>query len=151
MLMVDPSRKGNFSSRFSHSCDPNCGTITTVANGKYYIGMYAFRNIVYGEQLTFDYCSMTESNYQHINSICLCGMKRCRGFYLQLSNTKMFNNLMDNKNCFYTRNSAIIKADHEPTEVQYQMLEKYNIKKGFLQDSPEWLVNWIASVLRFIE
>ena len=78
-------------------------------------------------------------------------MKRCRGFYLQLSNTKMFNNLMDNKNCFYTRNSAIIKADHEPTEVQYQMLEKYNIKKGFLQDSPEWLVNWIASVLRFIE
>jgi hypothetical protein len=23
ILMVDPSRKGNFSSRFSHSCDPN--------------------------------------------------------------------------------------------------------------------------------
>lgn len=31
------------------------------------------------------------------------------------------------------------------------MLQKYNIKKGFLQDSPEWLVNWIASVLKFIE
>jgi hypothetical protein len=58
---------------------------------------------------------------------------------------------MDNKNCFFTRNSAIIKADHEPTEEQYQMLQKYNIKKGFLQDSPEWLVNWIASVLKFIE
>jgi len=34
----------------------------------------------------------------------------------------MFNNLMDNKNCFFTRNSAILKADHEPTEVQYQVL-----------------------------
>jgi SET domain-containing protein len=48
ILMVDPSRKGNFSSRFSHSCDPNCGTIITVSNGKYYIGMYAFKDIAYG-------------------------------------------------------------------------------------------------------
>ena len=63
MLMVDPSRKGNFSSRFSHSCDPNCGTITTVSNGRYFIGMYTFKDIAYGEELTFDYCSMTESNY----------------------------------------------------------------------------------------
>ena len=31
ILVVDPSRKGNFSSRFSHSCDPNCGTVTTVS------------------------------------------------------------------------------------------------------------------------
>lgn len=48
MLMVDPSRKGNFSSRFSHSCDPNCGTITTVSNGRYFIGMYTFKDIAYG-------------------------------------------------------------------------------------------------------
>lgn len=114
--MVDPSRKGNFSSRFSHSCDPNCGTIITVSNGRYYIGMYAFKDIVYGEELTFDYCSMTESNYEHLNSICLCGMRRCRGFYLQLSNTKMFSSLMDNKNCFYTRNSTILNSKGKPEE-----------------------------------
>jgi [histone H3]-lysine4 N-trimethyltransferase ATXR3 len=63
ILVVDPSRMGNFSSRFSHSCDPNCGTVITVSEGRYYIGMYAFRPISYGEELTFDYCSMTESNY----------------------------------------------------------------------------------------
>ena len=79
--------------------------------GKYYIGMYAFKNIAYGEELTFDYCSMTESQYEHSRSVCLCGMKKCRGFYLQLSNTKMFNNLMDSKNCFYARNSAILRAN----------------------------------------
>jgi SET domain-containing protein len=54
---------GNFSSRFSHSCDPNCGTVITVSDGRYFIGMYAFRPIEYGEELTFDYCSMTESNF----------------------------------------------------------------------------------------
>jgi [histone H3]-lysine4 N-trimethyltransferase ATXR3 len=152
MLMVDPSRKGNFSSRFSHSCDPNCGTIITVSEGKYYIGMYAFRDIVYGEELTFDYCSMTESNFEHINSICLCGMKRCRGFYLQLSNTKMFNNLMDNKNCFFTRNSAILKARAPPSPEQLAVCEKYNLRpEGFLKGAPDWIASWIASVLTFIE
>lgn len=49
MLMVDPIHKGNYSSRFSHSCNPNCGTIITVSEGRYYIGMYALRNIEYGE------------------------------------------------------------------------------------------------------
>lgn len=49
LMVVDPNKKGNFSSRFSHSCNPNCGTITTISNGKYYIGMYSFRDIKYGE------------------------------------------------------------------------------------------------------
>jgi hypothetical protein len=49
MLVVDPIHKGNYSSRFSHSCNPNCGTIITVSEGKYFIGMYALRNIEYGE------------------------------------------------------------------------------------------------------
>lgn len=58
---VDPINKGNYSSRLSHSCDPNCGTVTTVSDGKYTIGMYALKSIAYGEELTFDYCSTTES------------------------------------------------------------------------------------------
>lgn len=59
LMVVDPNKKGNFSSRFSHSCNPNCGTVTTISNGKYFIGMYSFRDIEYGEELTFDYCCMT--------------------------------------------------------------------------------------------
>lgn len=55
---IDPIRKGNYSSRLSHSCDPNCGTICSIANGQYYVGMYALRDIKHGEELTFDYCSV---------------------------------------------------------------------------------------------
>ena len=149
--MVDPSRKGNYSSRFSHSCDPNCGTIITVSNGKYFIGMYAFKDIIYGEELTFDYCSMTESTYEHFNSICLCGMKKCRGYYLQLSNTKMFTSLMDNKNCFFTRNSAILKSDKQPTLEEKEICSMKNIKEGVLEGCPSWMICWIAKVLNFIE
>lgn len=64
ILFVDPILRGNYSSRLSHSCDPNCATITTVVNGKYVIAMYAIKNIQYGQELTFDYCSVTESKFE---------------------------------------------------------------------------------------
>ena len=64
ILFVDPILKGNFSSRLSHSCQPNCSTITTIVKGKYVIAMYATKDIKYGEELTFDYCSVTESRFE---------------------------------------------------------------------------------------
>ena len=61
-LFVDPVVKGNYSSYLSHSCSPNCGTVTTVNNKKEYeIGMYCIKDINYGEELTFDYSAVTES------------------------------------------------------------------------------------------
>ena len=61
ILFIDPIVKGNFSSHMSHSCDPNCGTVPTVNNAKYSVGMYAFRGVAYGEELCFDYLAVTES------------------------------------------------------------------------------------------
>jgi len=82
LLMVDPTFRGNYSSRFSHSCVPNCGTVTMVANNSYTIGMFAQKTISYGEELTFDYCSVTESESEQKNSHCLCGHSSCKGFYM---------------------------------------------------------------------
>lgn len=82
ILFVDPTYKGNYSSRFSHSCVPNCGTITMVANNNYTIGMFANKKINYGEELTFDYCSVTDSEKELRNAICLCGDSKCKGNYL---------------------------------------------------------------------
>jgi SET domain-containing protein len=85
ILFVDPTYKGNYSSRFSHSCVPNCGTVTMVANNKYTIGMFAIKDISFGEELTFDYCSFTESEKEYKNSLCLCGNFHCKGNYLGYS------------------------------------------------------------------
>ena len=60
IIFIDPIVKGNFSSRLSHSCDPNCATITLVSNGNYVIALYSIKRIEFGEELTFDYCSVTE-------------------------------------------------------------------------------------------
>lgn len=53
---------------------------------------------------------MTESNYEHQHSICLCGTKKCRGNYLQLANNKIYNNLMDVNSCFNYRNSLMLRS-----------------------------------------
>lgn len=38
LLVIDPIIKGNYASRLSHSCDPNCVTLPVVSEGQYSIG-----------------------------------------------------------------------------------------------------------------
>jgi SET domain-containing protein len=52
---IDAIKKGNFISRINHSCKPNCATVTMSSDGKYYVGIYALRDIRFGEELTLDY------------------------------------------------------------------------------------------------
>jgi len=82
---VDPILYGNFTSRLSHSCNPNCWVIPVIVDGKYSVCMYALRNIRMGEELTFDYCSFTENEEEMKNSHCLCGEKICKIYYLKFN------------------------------------------------------------------
>jgi SET domain-containing protein len=60
LLVVDAMHKANFASRLCHSCTPNCATKVTAVEGKYMIGVYAIEDIREGEELTFNYHSVTE-------------------------------------------------------------------------------------------
>lgn len=71
LLTIDPILKGSYASRLSHSCFPNCATVIHIHNGKYSIGMYATRDIAYGEELSFDYKSVTESRTEYESAVCL--------------------------------------------------------------------------------
>ena len=75
--MVDPILYGNFSSRLSHSCSPNCSTIIHVRKGEYSIGMFAIKDVGFGEELCFNYCSLTESEKEYESAVCLCGTEVC--------------------------------------------------------------------------
>lgn len=88
IFTVDPILYGNYSSRLSHSCNPSCITANMVQKkpheefGRYSIGMYASRKIEYGEELTFNYYSFTESREEHESANCLCGTASCLGKFL---------------------------------------------------------------------
>ncbi len=44
-----------------------------------------------GEELTFDYASVTESEKEVRSAVCLCGSRRCRASYLTYLGASCFN------------------------------------------------------------
>ena len=70
--------QGNFASRISHSCNPNCQAQVMACGGRLTIALYTTRAVGYGEELTFDYACVTESEREFRAAICLCGTQLCR-------------------------------------------------------------------------
>ncbi|XP_043725695.1 histone-lysine N-methyltransferase ATXR3-like isoform X3 [Telopea speciosissima] len=64
LVVVDAMHKANYASRICHSCRPNCEAKVTAVDGRYQIGIYTVRPISYGEEITFDYNSVTEPSLQ---------------------------------------------------------------------------------------
>jgi hypothetical protein len=53
--------QGAFASRMSHSCTPNCQAVVMACGGRLTIAVYTLRHVHEGEELTFDYASVTGS------------------------------------------------------------------------------------------
>lgn len=156
LVMVDPNSKGNFASRMSHSCVSNCNTVLMVSQGKYTIGMFATKDVSFGEELTFDYNSVTEKEQEFKDAICLCSTFSCRGNYLIFSKSMIFTEVLNKYHNFLQRNAILLYAcsfAHQKvlTNKEKSLLEKYSIKNSILKDSPFWLKKWAVMILNFIE
>ncbi|CAD7699864.1 unnamed protein product [Ostreobium quekettii] len=75
--VIDACRMGNLGRFINHSCDPNCETQKWVVQGELAIGLFATKDIMAGEELTFDY---NFDRYGDRPMRCYCGTARCRGF-----------------------------------------------------------------------
>ena len=51
LVFVDASEIGNFASRLSHSCSPNCASRVAVVDGKFAIQMRTIKDVITGEEL----------------------------------------------------------------------------------------------------
>ena len=54
------------------------------------IAVFTLRHIRAGEELTFDYSSVTESEKEFKAAVCLCGTTACRGSFLYFAGSKAF-------------------------------------------------------------
>lgn len=61
----------------NHSCDPNCETQKWTVNGDTRVGLFALKDIIAGNELTFNY--MLECSGVH-KKPCMCGAYNCSGF-----------------------------------------------------------------------
>ncbi len=62
------------SSKFNHSCDPNCGIIVNDTGGH---NVVALGDISAGEETTYDY-AMRNYAIEHFPDACICGAPNCR-------------------------------------------------------------------------
>jgi len=83
--VIDGARNGNEARFINHSCEPNCAAY--IFDEKLYI--YAMRDIVRAEELTFDYqlgsALKNRRKKQNLEAYaCRCGSPNCRGTMLAL-------------------------------------------------------------------
>jgi uncharacterized protein len=81
-LLVDGGVGGNLSGYINHSCDPNCTSV--IEDRRIYIE--SIRDIVPGEELTFDYQMIIQGRHTPAEKRrfpCRCGAAGCRGTMLK--------------------------------------------------------------------
>ena len=150
VLFTDPLSKGNFASRLSHSCDPNCATVVMAVNGKYTINVVTIKPISYGEELTFDYSSVTEDEKEYQNAICLCASANCRGSFLYYAGRGAFTSVLYAKHRFLQRSAILLEACAVDSKEE-EIFNYFGIKGCVLNGLPEWLVRWSGLVLHYVK
>ncbi|CAK3848110.1 Histone-lysine N-methyltransferase, H3 lysine-4 specific [Lecanosticta acicola] len=77
--IVDATKKGGIARFINHSCNPNCTAKIIKVEGTPRIVIYAMKDIMKNEELTYDY--KFEREIGSTDRIpCLCGSANCKGF-----------------------------------------------------------------------
>ncbi|XP_053697110.1 histone-lysine N-methyltransferase trithorax [Sabethes cyaneus] len=75
-FVVDATMRGNAARFINHSCEPNCYSKVVDILGHKHIIIFAYRRIVQGEELTYDY----KFPFEDVKIPCSCGSKKCRKY-----------------------------------------------------------------------
>ena len=152
VIFVEAMHKGSFASRLSHSCEPNCQTVTFTKDGKLTLGMFTVRDIAYGEEMTWDYSCITESAEEYRTGFCLCSSPGCRGSFLTYAGNGAFTAIVNKKHSFLHRNAILFVASTTPlTKAESESLYVAGIRQCALEKCPDWVVKWAALTLQYIK
>eukprot|EP00501_MAST-03F_sp_TOSAG23-6_P001198 GSMAST32.ASY1.ANO1.1242.1 assembled CDS len=119
------------------------------------IAMYTLRDIQYGEELSFDYNSVTESIDEWRAAACLCGSRRCRGSFLYYSNSKAFQQILAVQHTVYERTRAILHSCENPTlsssDAERLVRHGFSVGGAARDGLPKWAEKWGSSILAYAE
>jgi hypothetical protein len=178
VMYVDAVQKGNFVSRLSHSCSPNCRSVTVIADGRLTVGVWTTRDVAVGEELTVDFAGETDVEREGNAAVCLCGSAPCRGTFLYVTpgSNSPLNAVVASKLTMPDRCGMILEAAAN-TALSFEdneRLAKHGFKELMLFDGlpassnemdsdeienhksggehvPSWLKKWLALALKFVD
>ncbi|ORX79705.1 hypothetical protein K493DRAFT_271030 [Basidiobolus meristosporus CBS 931.73] len=75
--VIDATKMGCLARFINHSCNPNCILQKWIVGSKLRMGIFTLRNVVAGEELTFDY---KFERYGSVAQKCYCGEANCKGY-----------------------------------------------------------------------
>lgn len=108
----------------------------------------------YGEELTFDYYSITTSDVEWRAAVCLCGMTSCRGSFLAYATQEDLQQVLNQNFGPVSRYASLLRAcaDKKPTAEDTLTLSRHGIKQAILGATPpNWMTKYAADILRFVE
>ena len=165
LVYVDATRRANLCSSLSHSCDANCNTYIVARHGRLSIAVCTTRAVRAGEELTFDYNSVTSDEDEWCSAICLCGYGGCRGSFLHFAGHDSYMQLVNEKYGPAMRFASLLR---QATNAEGKQGEKPEIAETLakfmfrdaalgprggagLDATPRWLRNFVADALKYIE
>ena len=123
-----------------------------VVKGRYIIGLFATKPIHFGDELVFDYASVTESEKEHKSAVCLCGSRLCQGSYLALVGEEKNWDFLYNKHNILARSAMLLRACVEKiTDEERHKLIKNCIGTSMLSGLAGWAVKFCALICGFLE
>lgn len=175
LLFVDASRKAGMGSSLSHSCYPTCQVHVAAQDGKLCLAMTTVRDVEQGEELTFDYCAVTESLNEYNSAICLCGHTKCRWSFLHHATADQYQQVLSRNSPIAVRVASLIRASNKKVmssednkalkrhgfhtatfgAVSFfkkeKRLDQQEEATSSIENVPVWLRTYAADVLRYIE
>lgn len=112
------------------------------------------REVRLGEELTMDYYSVTSSEDEWRAAICLCGMRNCRGSFLQYSTRNDLQQVLNRFCSPLYRFASLANActDVPIHENSADMFTEYGLLDNALgTNSPFWMRKLAYEMLKFIE
>jgi hypothetical protein len=127
-----------------------CENRVTAVKGNYMIGVYTLRKIEFGEELTFDYCCVTESKDEHDSSVCLCGSQGCKGSYLCYTGPGAYDEVLKEYHGLLDRHNLLLQActSGRVTQRESEDLKQAGLATCLLHGLPDWVIKYAAGVVR---
>ncbi|KAG2370633.1 hypothetical protein C9374_000996 [Naegleria lovaniensis] len=154
--IIDATWMGNIGRFINHSCDPNACTQVWSVNGYDKVGIFAIRDIMFGEEITYNY-HFTIYDEVSEQQVCKCGAETCTGVIGKKPSSPSFSGSSDSEadtpdesenesEGSPKRSLAVsnVESNNEPSQKK-QKIDESNSEDDDMSENDEYYMQFIDS------